>query len=62
MEARNLEFRVAIRARKGRYGFQIFTVAGEPQTFRSDTASYASPDEAAQAGYAAVAAMTASTR
>lgn len=62
MEARNLEFRVAIRARQGRYGFQIFTVAGEPQTFRDDSASYASPDEAAEAGYEAVAAIAASTR
>jgi hypothetical protein len=37
--------------------YHIFTVAGEPQTFRIDTQSYASPDEAARAGFEVVAAL-----
>jgi hypothetical protein len=49
-------FRVAVRAREsGRYTYQIFTVAGEPRTFRSDNKSYATPGEAERAGYEAVA-------
>jgi hypothetical protein len=51
------EFRVAIRALEGRYGYQIYTVAGEPETIPADTESYASPDEAVQAGYEAMAAI-----
>jgi hypothetical protein len=57
MRRRDQEFRVAIRAREGRYGYQIYTVAGEPETVPADTESYASPDEAARAGYEAVAAI-----
>jgi predicted ATPase len=52
------QFRVAVRAREGgRYTYQIFTVAGEPRTFRSDSKSYATPDEAERAGYEAVAVL-----
>jgi hypothetical protein len=51
-------FRVAVRARDdGRYIYQIFTVAGEPRTFRSDKTSYATPHEAERAGYEAVAVL-----
>jgi hypothetical protein len=51
-------FKVAVRARdSGRYMYQIFTVAGEPRTFRSDSKSYATPDEAERAGYEAVAVL-----
>jgi hypothetical protein len=50
------KFRVAVRARDGgKYIYQIFTVAGEPQTFQGDNKSYASPQQAEQAGYDAVA-------
>jgi len=48
-------YRVAVRASEGgRYTYQIFTVAGEPRTFLSDNASYASPEEAERAGYDAI--------
>jgi hypothetical protein len=58
MSDRHLEIRVAVRARHGgRYMYQIFTVAGEPRTLRSDSKSYASPAEAERAGYEAVAAL-----
>jgi predicted ATPase len=51
-------FRVAVRAREsGRYTYQIFTIAGEPRTFRSDNQSYDTPDEAERAGYEAVAVL-----
>jgi hypothetical protein len=50
-------FRVAIRARGGRFGYQIYTVAGEPETIPGDADSYASVDEAVEAGYEAVAAI-----
>ena len=51
-------FRVAVRARDGgKYMYQIFTVAAEPRTFRSDNESYATPDEAERAGYEAVAVL-----
>ena len=54
----NNQFRVAVRAQdSGRYTYQIFTVAGEPRTFRSDSKSYATPDEAERAGYEAVAVL-----
>jgi hypothetical protein len=55
MQRRDQEFRVAIRACAGRYGYQIYTVAGEPQTIPAETKSYASPDEAVEAGYEAMA-------
>ena len=57
MRRRDQEFRVAIRACEGRYGYQIYTVAGEPQTVPADTETYASPDEAVEAGYEAMAAI-----
>jgi predicted ATPase len=53
-----LKFKVAVRAQRGRYAFQIFTVAGEPRTFQSNDRTYASPQEAEQAGYEAVAVLT----
>jgi hypothetical protein len=59
MHESDLRFRVAVRARDGgRYVYQIFTVAGEPRTFRCDDKSYASPQEAEKAGYEAVAVLT----
>jgi hypothetical protein len=58
MHESDLKFRVAVRARDGgRYMYQIFTLAGEPRTFRSDNKSYASPQEAEKAGYEAVAVL-----
>jgi hypothetical protein len=58
MNELNQRFRVAVRARAGgRYVYQIFTVAGEPQTFRSDNESFATPHEAERAGYEAVAVL-----
>jgi hypothetical protein len=39
--------------------FQIFTVAGEPHTFQSSGQTYASPQEAEQAGLNAVATLNA---
>jgi predicted ATPase len=51
-------FRVAVRAEdSGGYVYQIFTVAGEPRTFRSDSRRYATPEEAERAGYEAVDAL-----
>ena len=59
MHESDLKFGVAVRARDGgRYFYQIFTVAGEPRTFQCDNKTYASPQEAEQAGYAAVAILT----
>jgi hypothetical protein len=52
------DLRVAVRARKnGRYTYQMFTLASEPKTLLSpkNDDSYASPAEAAQAGFQAVA-------
>jgi hypothetical protein len=52
------ELRVAVRAReRGGYTYQIFTVASEPRTLlgAKDDHSYASPAEAARAGFEAVA-------
>jgi hypothetical protein len=57
MHRRDQELRVAIRACAGRYEYQIYTVAGEPETIPADTESFASPDEAAEAGYEAMAAI-----
>jgi hypothetical protein len=51
-------FRVAVRARDGaRYMYEIFTVAGEPRTLRSDNESFSTPHEAERAGYEAVAVL-----
>ena len=58
MHSNESRFKVAVRARDGgRYVYQIFTVAGEPQTFRSDNESFATPHEAERAGYEAVAVL-----
>ena len=51
------ELRVAVRAReRGGYTYQIFTVASEPRTLlgAKDDHSYASPAEAARAGFEVV--------
>jgi predicted ATPase len=58
MNERNKKFRVAVRAQNGgNYNYQIFTVAGEPQTLQSDNQSYATPEDAERAGYEAVAVL-----
>jgi hypothetical protein len=56
----NLEmFSVAIVATDdGRFAYQIFLVCGEPRTLLTDSKSYLTPDDAAQAGYDAVASMS----
>jgi hypothetical protein len=54
------ELRVAVRARtNGGYTYQIFTIESEPKTLLSAKRgrSYASPAEAAQAGFEAVATL-----
>jgi len=54
------ELRVAVRAQeRGGYTYQIFTVASEPRTLleAKDDHSYASPAEAARAGFEAVAVL-----
>jgi hypothetical protein len=52
------EFRVAVLATNdGLFAFQIFTVCGEPRTLLADSARYATPADAAQAGYEAIASM-----
>jgi hypothetical protein len=58
MNDRYTKFRVAIRAQvDGGYRYQIFTMAAEPRSFKSDDKSYATPAEAEQAGYEAVDAL-----
>jgi len=52
------EFRVAVLATDdGQFGFQIFTVCGEPKTLLTDSARYMTPADAAQAGYDVIALM-----
>jgi hypothetical protein len=52
-------FSVAIVATDdGRFAYQIFLVCGEPRTLLTDGTSYLTPDDAAQAGYDAVASMS----
>jgi hypothetical protein len=54
---RDPRFQVAVRASaEGRFTFQIFTLSGEPKTFHADSQTYATPADAAQAGYDAIAA------
>jgi len=54
------KFRVAVRAcENGQYTYQLFTLAGEPRTFQSDDRSYDTPEDAVQAGYEALAVLTA---
>jgi hypothetical protein len=59
MNESHRRFRVAVRAcDNGQYTYQIFTLAGEPRTFQSDNRKYATPEEAVEAGYEAVAVLT----
>ena len=52
-------FSVAVVATDdGRFSYQVFLVCGEPRTLLTDSARYLTPDDAAQAGYEAVASMT----
>jgi hypothetical protein len=54
---RDPRFQVAVRASaEGRFTFQIFTLSGEPRTFHAGSQTYATPADAAQAGYEAIAA------
>ena len=53
------KFRVAVVATDdGQFAYQVFLVCGEPRTLLTDSACYLTPDDAAQAGYAAVASMS----
>jgi hypothetical protein len=55
MHTRDQRFQVAVRATAdGRFSFQIFTVSGEPRTCQADSSHYATPADAAQAGYDAI--------
>ena len=52
-------FSVAVVATDdGRFAYQVFLVCGEPRTLLTDSARYLTPDDAAQAGSEAVAAMS----
>jgi predicted ATPase len=52
-------FRVAVAAMDdGRFAYQVFLVCGEPRTLLTDSARYLTPDDAAQAGYEAVASIS----
>jgi hypothetical protein len=52
-------FSVAVVATDdGRFSYQVFLVCGEPRTLMSAGARYLTPDDAAQAGYEAVASMS----
>jgi hypothetical protein len=54
-------FQVAVRASAdGRFTFQIFTLSGEPRTFQASSQTYATPADAAKAGYEAIAANASS--
>jgi hypothetical protein len=53
------KFGVAVFATDdGRFGYQVFLVCGEPRTLLTESARYSTPDDAAQAGYEAVASMS----
>jgi hypothetical protein len=53
------KFSVAVVATDdGRFAYQVFLVCGEPRTLLTDSARYSTPDDAAQAGYEAVASMS----
>jgi hypothetical protein len=57
LSVRDLRFQVAVRASAdGRFTFQIFTLSGEPRTFHAGSQTYATPADAVQAGYEAIAA------
>jgi hypothetical protein len=52
-------FSVAVVATDdGRFAYQVFLVCGEPRTLLTDSARYLTPDDAAQAGYDAVASIS----
>jgi hypothetical protein len=52
-------FSVAVVAMDdGRFAYQVFLVCGEPRTLLIDSARYLTPDDAAQAGYEAVASIS----
>jgi predicted ATPase len=52
-------FNVAVVATDdGRFSYQVFLVCGEPRTLLTDSARYLTPEDAAQAGYKAVASMS----
>jgi predicted ATPase len=54
------KFSVAVVAMAdGRFAYQVFLVCGEPRTLLTDSARYLTPNDAAQAGYVAVASMSA---
>jgi hypothetical protein len=58
MNERYPKFGVAVRAGdNGHYMYQIFTLAGEPRTFKRDNKTYATPGEAERAGYDAIAVL-----
>jgi hypothetical protein len=53
------KFSVAVVAMDdGRFAYQVYLVCGEPRTLLTDSARYLTPDDAAQAGYEAVASMS----
>ena len=57
MSERGLKFQVAVRASAGgAFTFDIFTVSGEPRTLQVNRQLYATPADAARAGYEALAA------
>jgi predicted ATPase len=52
-------FRVAVLAMDdGRFAYQVFLICGEPRTLLTDSVRYLTPDDAARAGYEAVASMS----
>jgi hypothetical protein len=57
LSERGPKFQVAVRASaSGAFTFDIFTVSGEPRTLQVNTQLYATPADAARAGYEALAA------
>ena len=53
------KFSVAVIATgDGRFSYQVFLVCAEPRTLLTDSASYLTPADAAQAGYDAVTSMS----
>jgi hypothetical protein len=63
MSERGPKFQVAVRASGGgAFTFEIFTVSGEPRTLQVDSQHYATPGDAARAGYAALVAKGLQTR
>jgi hypothetical protein len=54
---RNPKFHVAVRAvADGLFTFELFTLSAEPRTLPGESDRYATPADAASAGYAAIAA------